>query len=802
MELNIDQQRIVDSRPNGQSLIKGVAGSGKTTVAVYKICNLIHQYMTEKDRILLVTYNKTLINYTKYIMKNMDIQQNLFFSFDQEKQLHVKTIDSVISYYADRYLPKRNIASRLKVQSLILKAIHYVRAKYPDLEMMSDKNYEFLKEEVDWLKSCRYIERETYLSVERTGRMSVGKNTFRLQKNSKSRNAIFDLYLQYEKLLEQEGLTDYKTNALNILEGMRNQIIKPEKYKYVIVDESQDLTRVQLEIIKYLYDEAEQNASAMFIADAAQSIYSQSWLSFQTFKSIGFDMSGRSSILSKNYRTTYEIAQAAYSLIENDDTILQNDIFVKPAAVERHGDMPYYHPYKDLEEEAAAIAERIKKLSARYSLKDIVITAARKNYLEQIQKILIAKGISSEVFKKTEIDFEEEIVRLYTLHSIKGLEFPVLFIAGLNQGILPYSEEQKSIGRRLLYVGMTRAKNELYLSSSGNPSVYVDEIDEKWIRTSDTEFSNFYRVGVEAYRWKERIQDLYSREEAVRQWMIQEIITKLDYPEEMIEIEYPVQSFSRKGYADIAVHHWNQDEKEPYILIETKQPGEDMERAMKELKSYISCTPTVRFAVTTDGFHTCIEKIQGKRYVPVQVLPAYEKKNQNRYWKYEYENLKNRCSYDYRINREDGNEIQIKQKGYEEVLESKKYYEVPIIGTVAAGALKPAYQEYMGRMNLPEEFGIEAEENFALKVDGDSMIDFDIRPGDYVVIKKQNFGRMGDIVVAGKKTEDEVTLKKYYSSGNSVILVPGNSSYESIVLPAEETYVNGIVVGIMKKSED
>lgn len=328
--------------------------------------------------------------------------------------------------------------------------------------------------------------------------------------------------------------------------------------------------------------------------------------------------------------------------------------------------------------------------------------------------------------------------------------------------------------------------------------IHRKEMDEKLHQESDTEFSPLYQIEMENYRYQDKIQNKYSGKEAIRQWMIQEVITKLKYPAEMIEIEYPVQSFSKCGYVDIAVSHWNKEETEPYILIETKQPGEDMDSAMKELKSYIACIPTVRYAVVTDGLRTCMEKIQGKAYVRIQSLPVYEKKDYNRYWKYEYLNLKNKCRYEYRINREDGEEIQIKQKGYEEILEYTKYCPVPIMGTVAAGSMKPAMQEYMGQMKLPEEFGVRAEECFALKINGDSMIDFDIQPEDYVVIHKQSYAKPGDIVIAGETAEDEVTIKKYYLSGKSVLLVPGNKMYEPIQLPVEETYINGAAVGIMR----
>lgn len=292
---------------------------------------------------------------------------------------------------------------------------------------------------------------------------------------------------------------------------------------------------------------------------------------------------------------------------------------------------------------------------------------------------------------------------------------------------------------------------------------------------------------------------ILSEKETIKRRMLQELMTKSGYPPEMLEVDYPIYCRGHTEYADIAVAHWNNEEQEPYILIAVITDGESLQNSMKRLRAYISSLPTVRFTAVTDGVCTVIEKRQGRTYLPVSRFPAYEKMNHRRYWQYEYVNLKNQCSYEYLVDRENEHNIQIRQKGCQETLNPRKYYSVPIIGTVAAGALKPAVQEYMGEMHLPEEFGVGREENFALQVHGDSMIDFDILPGDYVIIKKQAFAASGDIVVAGKHAEDEVTLKKYQLSGSSVILLPGNSDYESIVLPIQETYINGVVIGVMKK---
>lgn len=73
MKLNLEQRRIVELEPNGHILVKGVAGSGKTTVAVRRIPFLLHHYCPdEDDKVLLVTFNKTLLNYIKYQYHKVD----------------------------------------------------------------------------------------------------------------------------------------------------------------------------------------------------------------------------------------------------------------------------------------------------------------------------------------------------------------------------------------------------------------------------------------------------------------------------------------------------------------------------------------------------------------------------------------------------------------------------------------------------------------------------------------------------------------------------------------------------------
>lgn len=90
MKLNMEQRRIVELEPNGHMLIKGVAGSGKTTVSVRRIPFLLSHYCHEKDdKVLLVTFNKTLLNYIKYQYNKVEdenqYQADLFGNINKQE---------------------------------------------------------------------------------------------------------------------------------------------------------------------------------------------------------------------------------------------------------------------------------------------------------------------------------------------------------------------------------------------------------------------------------------------------------------------------------------------------------------------------------------------------------------------------------------------------------------------------------------------------------------------------------------------------------------------------------------------
>ena len=265
MRLNVEQRRIIENKPNGHVLVKGVAGSGKTTVAVHKIPFLLKDYTYEKDdKILVITYNKSLINYIKYIYEeiernkeNEQLTLGIYESGDKDK-LYIKTIDNMMfkyftSYIKEEKLEKLRVATEKQINKAMVEAINVVKQEYEKVNVLDRKNLTFIIEEIRWMKSCNYTDIEEYQTIDRIGRISNNnvESTHKLRKNSKIRKAIFEVMIQYNDNLKKEKLVDLQDVALMALKQAKREV--GEKYTHIIVDETQDLTRVQLEFIKTLY---------------------------------------------------------------------------------------------------------------------------------------------------------------------------------------------------------------------------------------------------------------------------------------------------------------------------------------------------------------------------------------------------------------------------------------------------------------------------------------------------------------------------------------------------------------------
>jgi len=122
---------------------------------------------------------------------------------------------------------------------------------------------------------------------------------------------------------------------------------------------------------------------------------------------------------------------------------------------------------------------------------------------------------------------------------------------------------------------------------------------------------------------------------------------------------------------------------------------------------------------------------------------------------------------------------------------------LPLLGTVAAGAPIEAV-EVPETMDVPRELVPRRNDSFVLRVAGDSMIDDQIRDGDFVVVESRPDARDGETVVALVRGSD-ATLKKLYRDGATVRLEPANAALAPIVVPAQDVEVRGVVRGLIRR---
>lgn len=808
MKLNVEQRRIVELEPSGHMMVKGVAGSGKTTVSIRRLPFLLNNYCPERDdKILLVTFNKTLLNYIKYQyikVENEEEYQSDFFQ-DKNGKVEITTVDSLMYKYFMTY-SKRNkmkirMANKHEIREATVKAAHEISKKFPQVKIISPKNTSFLMDEIDWIKACNITDIDVYQTIDRVGRAGVSDGTpQKLLKNSSTREAIFSLMNTYDSILEKDGMTDFKSMNLIALEEAHRS---GERFAHIIIDESQDLTKVQLEFLKAIYNDKEYS-SIMFVADNTQSIYSQSWLGKgRPYTTIGYDMSGRSRTLSKNYRTTTEISTAAFSLIENDESIQNNVDFVKPVLIDRQGHPPIYNYFKTSEKQLEFLVGQIRLLKNDYKYSEICIVGRQNMIIEDVEKGLIQQGVPAEILQKDAKAFDTEKVKLITMHSIKGLEFKVIFLIDINEGVIPnknftYLEDEEAFDsdeRKLLYVGMTRANEILYISSVGRASKFIKEIGREHLRMKkDCGLRPFKSISISEYRFKENVIDINSREESVRQWMIKELNEVYDYPLDLIELEYPVQQFSQRGYVDICVNIFVNGIKRPYLFIEVKSFGIGIDGAADQLQSYMNSNDQVRYGVATDGSEILIINRDGEIIYDIPKCNSHflpETREERKYL-----NLKNQRKYIYAYEKDDASNIEIKDIERDIHVELGSVASIPVLGEVAAGIPIEVNPEYDRFLDIPEDWISSKKETFILKVTGDSMNGAGIDRGDLVVVNRKNYASQGDIVIA--VINNEATMKEYMPMGDTVILVSKNPDYEPIQMKQEDVIINGEVIGVMK----
>lgn len=251
----------------------------------------------------------------------------------------------------------------------------------------------------------------------------------------------------YNKLLRKNDLVDYTDleyivlNKLIIDQVFKRNLIN--KYKYIFIDEFQDTSVVQYELIKQLLTG---RSKCFCVGDPNQSIYSFRGASEKVIERYIKDYNARTYMLNVNYRSNFLILKASNKLIVNNKSSYPFDLI--PAKTEK-GEIIYKNFNSKKAKNNYIITEIRKLLESNIFQEEIAVIYRNHHFANELKK---------EIFKTY---FER--INLLTIHQVKGLEFDCVFFIGLEEDKLPFIGANLEEERRLFYVGITRAKKKLYL---------------------------------------------------------------------------------------------------------------------------------------------------------------------------------------------------------------------------------------------------------------------------------------------------------------------------------------------------
>ncbi|MGC1507354.1 DEAD/DEAH box helicase [Ketobacter sp.] len=275
----------------------------------------------------------------------------------------------------------------------------------------------------------------------------------------------------YQAPLPSGNAPHWEKQVTGVINGVDKGLIPRAQYGAVMIDEAHDFEADWLKLITGMVDP--ETNTLLLLYDDAQSIYKRNGLGF-TLSSVGIQARGRTTVLKLNYRNTRQILHFAYEFAqqylqeqESDEDHLP---LIKPESGGVNGSDPIVREFDTAEEEANFIARCIEKWNnAGCELRDIAIVYRTAKIGVRLAKTLeqakIPYLLTHDKASKAKYDPLKQRVSLLTMHSSKGLEFHRVIVAGVGEGC---NDDDKATEVRLLYIAMTRAMQNLLITSCTN----------------------------------------------------------------------------------------------------------------------------------------------------------------------------------------------------------------------------------------------------------------------------------------------------------------------------------------------
>ena len=478
LNLTTSQERCVRDQHTGCVLLRGVAGSGKTTVGLYRA---IARAQAGR-RVLLLTYNKTLVQALSSLVMELEgaIPPNL----------DIRTVDSCLWRTAEALAgQKLSHGAYNDMRPCLQKAIHAVPGAN---ELANREHARFFAEEFDGFILARGIPTfAAYCDAERIGRGApLGKQ---------QRRIVWEVLIAYRQELLRQHLNDHLTIAAYIA-ASADPLPAHMLFDDIIIDESQDITLIKLRAVARLLRPItgdEREACFWLLTDAAQTIYTRNiW-----WQEVDLPHVPQRLFLRRNHRNTQQILMAAAQLLQHNTLRAKETAIIKPERATHAGPLPQVivcastvsadHAPASWQQEQHIIhivQDLCDGTDFRYS--DFAVLCPTNADCKRVAATI--EGQRIPVTRPDDrLDLLENTVKVLTFYSAKGLEFPVVLLYNITAQLVPHRAAMQGFideeltreiekQRALFYVAMTRAADMLYLLTGAvhEQSSFLAELGE------------------------------------------------------------------------------------------------------------------------------------------------------------------------------------------------------------------------------------------------------------------------------------------------------------------------------------
>ena len=475
LALDQSQRPVVDGfakQPTGPRIVKGGPGTGKTTVALYCLKHLVRpkqlkmQSTSSPPCVLLTTYTNALVAASRRLLRELGVEEDAVESH---------TVDSLAKRHASSPWAKAVWrASDTVWKEVAGEVLMEMRERHAGFSW-AERDSEFLFDEInEVIVGRRTRNLDEYRGIERHGR---GGRAGRIL-GRRQRKHVWDFAVAAFKKLKDRNRC---LRAHLFLDAMK---AAHPVYDYVFIEEAQDLPPVAIQMCVNF---AKNPRNVFLTADLNQSIYTSgfSWKAV----SESLNMRGRSTILRRNHRTTQEIMDAIRPILADDE---RADRDTRDTKCVRRGPRPAIR-FEDAHAQVDTIVRWLDRVVAEEPDLDMTHAAVLcpTNALAKTvaQAIDDASGKNARYMTRDGVDLQYDGIKVMTMHTAKGLQFPIVAVVGLEEGRMPFTdpnnpEQQEDTDRwhRVFFVACSRAMRQLLvLADKARPSPFVRNLDmEQW----------------------------------------------------------------------------------------------------------------------------------------------------------------------------------------------------------------------------------------------------------------------------------------------------------------------------------